>query len=243
MSFERLITPFNHGHKRTKKDVVKALIDNTHVDRVFQFANLLVTHEAKDNYNVIRALARHLSKKGALHKVRLLSRRSAQLFSSVGATNDIYKRLFVSPLYTDPHAKRDKSAFTRIAYGCTELVVTLRVLWQLQHPARHCFQLEHSHEHASSAHQRLAIYLRALSQPDDAHHIHRQLHHRQSVEQDELSANCGTDCLRAGRPDENHHTEDGAGRYDLHWPVPLGWPSIWQYQRARRRCLVADHES
>jgi hypothetical protein len=92
----------------------------------FQFANLLVTHEAKDNYNVIRALARHLSKKGALHKVRLLSRRSAQLFSSVGATNGIYKRLFVSPLYTDPHAKRDKSAFTRIAYGCTELVVTLR---------------------------------------------------------------------------------------------------------------------
>lgn len=126
MSFERLIAPSNHGYKRSKKDIARALLDITFEDKLWMFANLLAAHEVTDNYNVVRVLAHHLAEIGELHNIRLFSRRVAHRFASAGALSRIFERLQISPMYSNPDARRSKPAFTNVAYGCKELVVTVR---------------------------------------------------------------------------------------------------------------------
>jgi hypothetical protein len=124
ISFNELITPLNGGLPRSKKDVVRSILDIVPEDRLFQVADALAKHEKVDNYIVIRRIAHHLATTGALHKLRALSKPITHYAAKIELLRGMYSRLYVSPTYTSPSLTRDKAAFFHNAYGCTELVAS-----------------------------------------------------------------------------------------------------------------------
>jgi hypothetical protein len=122
ITFYELITPRNGGRLRTKKDIVRAILDIVPEHRLFHTAEILTKHELADNYNVLRRITHHLSATGDLHKLRVLSEHTCHLAAAQGLLRGLYQRLYVSPTYVNPRLHRDKLAFAPIASGCTELV-------------------------------------------------------------------------------------------------------------------------
>jgi hypothetical protein len=126
MNFDEIIAPYR---QRTKKEIAHDIIDIPSKDdhNLYKFAALLTEHQISDTkHNVLRRIAHHLGKSGDLHKLRLLSKHIAHTASSNNILNGSFKRLFITPMYANPERKRDKAAFTNIAYGCSELVVTMK---------------------------------------------------------------------------------------------------------------------
>lgn len=126
ISFEQLIAPYR---QRTKKEIVHDIVDITSKEHhnLYKFAAILTKHQVSDTkHNILQRIAHHLGKAGELHKLRLLSKRIARTASSNNILNGSFKRLFIMPMYANPERKRDKAAFTNIAYGCSELVVTFK---------------------------------------------------------------------------------------------------------------------
>ena len=127
VSFDNLIAPLHGGRPRTKKDVARAILDITHEDRLFHFAASLAKHEVVDrNHTILRRIAHHLSTAGALHKLRLFSKRITQLATSISVLDSAFNRLYVTPMYVAPNRERNIVAFTSIASSCTQLVARFR---------------------------------------------------------------------------------------------------------------------
>ncbi|KIW05482.1 uncharacterized protein PV09_03366 [Verruconis gallopava] len=129
MNFYSLVAPPVGGSKRSKKDVAKAILQipkDDHSNNLMFVAESLARHEVLDKRAVVRALARHLEAQNQLQDVRLLSMQIADVFVVEGGFHGLFRRLYVSPMYTNPFARRSRTGFSRVAYGCTEIIVSLR---------------------------------------------------------------------------------------------------------------------